>query len=56
MVTIQTDKTGRKFEVHTDIFGSVVKQVEIFDVPEAPEQPKPEVKKPEVKKVTKKGK
>lgn len=51
MVTIQRDKTGRKFEVHTDIFGSVVKQIEIFDVPEAPEQPKPEVKK-----VNKKGK
>ena len=33
MVTIQTDKTGRKFEIHTDIFGSIVKQVEIFDAP-----------------------
>ena len=33
MVTTHTDKTGRKFEIHTDIFGSIVKQVEIFDAP-----------------------
>lgn len=33
MVTIHTDKTGRKFEIHTNIFGSIVKQVEIFDAP-----------------------
>ena len=33
MVTIHTDKTGRKFEIHTNIFGSIVKQVEIFDTP-----------------------
>lgn len=31
MVTIHTDKTGRKFEIHTNIFGSIVKQVEIFE-------------------------
>lgn len=33
MVTIHTDKTGRKFEIHTNMFGSIVKQVEIFDTP-----------------------
>ena len=33
MVTIHTDKTGRKFEIHTNIFGSIVKQVEIFEAP-----------------------
>lgn len=33
MVTIHTDKTGRKFEIHTNIFGSIVKQVEIFEDP-----------------------
>ena len=44
MIEKVTDKDGRKFEVHYDIFGSVTKQVEIFDKAEEPAKPNKPVK------------